>query len=254
VLIDGEPGRTQIRRERSRSCGEPVPEYDYYFTVGRNIGSSSTVPTNGVVWHPVFDPVDLNLFPFHPAADAASYTTIMAWQAHETLQFGGISYGQKDRSFAQFLDLPRRATVPLEIAVTGQDTPIKDLAAAGWRVRDAEAVTVSFDSWRDYIRGSRGEFAVCKEIFVTMRTGWFSDRSAVYLASGRPVVLQDTGFSAHLPCGRGLFAVQSPEEAATALDRIETDYDDHAQSAREIAREYLETSRVLPKFLSAVGI
>ena len=104
------------------------------------------------------------------------------------------------------------------------------------------------DYWQ-YIRGSRGEFSVCKDAYVRLNTGWFSDRSAAYLASGRPVVLQDTGFSKHLPCGRGLFAVSDVNEAATAIQEIQSDYARHSSWAREIAVEYLDASKLLKRLL-----
>ena len=113
---------------------------------------------------------------------------------------------------------------------------------------------MSFDTWKNYLRGSRGEFAVCKEIFVATNSGWFSDRSAAYLACGRPVVVQDTGFSDHLPCGEGLFAVRSVDDAVAAIDAIEADYQRHSTAARAIAEEYLHTRVVLPAFLRNLGI
>lgn len=255
VLVDGEPGMTQVHRARRKTNGRSVPEYDFYFTVGLNVGTSgNVVPTNGVRWRTVFDPINANLFPVQPSRADAPFTTIMSWQAHRELVHDGTTYGQKDRSFERFVDLPSRVRAPLEMAVSGENTPTDALARAGWRVVDAEAVTVSFDSWRDYIAGSRAEFAVCKDIFVTMKTGWFSDRSAVYLASGRPVVLQDTGFSGHLPCGRGLFAFRDVDEAAAAIDAIQSDYERHSRWAREIAQEHLAADKVLARFLNEIGM
>src|SRR5262249_5514723 len=124
----------------------------------------------------------------------------------------------------------------------------------GWRVRDAHEVTATFDAYMDYIRASRGEFSVCKNVFVATASGWFSDRSAAYMAAGRPVVLEDTGFGEHLPCGRGLFAVCSSEEAAEALAEIDGDYRRHSTWAREVAREHLDAGVVLGKFLQEIGI
>src|SRR5205807_10192129 len=121
---------------------------------------------------------------------------------------------------------------------SGNNLPARRLLECGWRLRDGHAVTASFDSYADYLRTSRGEFSVCKNVFVATNSGWFSDRSAAYLASGRPVVLQETGFSAHLPCGRGLFAVRTVEEAAEAIGEIDSNYEDHSKHAREIAIEY----------------
>jgi hypothetical protein len=114
-------------------------------------------------------------------------------------------------------------------------------------------VSRSLDSYWEYIAASRGEFSVCKNVFVATRSGWFGDRASAYLASARPVVMQDTGFSTQLPCGRGLFAVRTADEAAAALEMIERDYARHSQWARDIAMEFLDTTRVLRKLLDDVG-
>jgi hypothetical protein len=146
------------------------------------------------------------------------------------------------------MSLPRLSAVPLEVAIAGK-VPAAQLRACGWRLRNAQEVTVTFDSYRQYIADSSGEFSVCKHVYVATNSGWFSDRSAAYLASGRPVILEATGFEAHLPCGRGLFAVRTPEEAAAALDEINRDYDRHANWARQVARDHLEATLVLGRLL-----
>jgi hypothetical protein len=223
--------------------------------VGLNIGTAaSSAPTAGIQWNPTFNPVVLDMFPPQPSPAGAAFSTIMSWQAHRPLLFNGVTYGQKDVEFARFVDLPRRVDVPLEIAVAGRNMPVKTLESHGWRLRDSHEVTITFDAWADYICRSRGEFSVCKNVFVATNSGFFSDRSAVYLASGRPVVMQDTGFSSHLPCGDGLFAVRSVEEAAAAIDEINGDYARHSKKAREIASEYLDASRVIRKLLDEIGL
>ena len=170
VLLDGEPGATQMKMEQRLEAGELLPYYDYYYTVGRNIGTdSSMAPTAGKQWHPVFYPVHTALFPAQPARIEAPFTTVMSWQAHEPIEFEGTTYGQKDVEFVKFLDLPRRTLAPLEIAVAGKNVPVEQLAGAGWCVRDAHAVTLSFDSWQAYIQASKGEFSVCKNVFVAMK-------------------------------------------------------------------------------------
>jgi hypothetical protein len=254
VLLDGEPGHTQIKLELSRAAGrEPAP-YDHYYTVGRNVGTArSTAPTAGRRWRHVFSPVAVEHFPAGPAGPGAPFTTVMNWQSHEPLTFEGRTYGQKDVEFPRFADLPRRTGAPLEIAVSGK-APARELRQAGWRLRRASEVTVSYDSFGEYIRASAGEFSVCKHVFVATNSGWFSDRSAAYLASGRPVVLQDSGFSAHLPCGRGLFAVRTADEAAAALDEIGRDYARHSRAARDIAVAYLDAPKVTGTLLSQLGV
>ncbi|MBI2821048.1 MAG: hypothetical protein HYX74_02375 [Acidobacteria bacterium] len=258
VLVDGEPGFTQIKWENGLAAGEELPDYDHYYTVGRNIGTArSTAPSAGKPWRSLFDPVSVDLFAVVPAAREARFTTVMSWQAHETVEFNGKSYGQKDVEFARFINLPGLTPVPLELAVGGagaEEVPTEALVRAGWRLRNSAEVTISYDAFKEYIAGSRGEFGVCKNVFVATNCGCFSERSAAYLASGRPVVMQDTGFSAHLPCGRGLFAVRTVEEAAAAIDQIQADYERHSRWARQIAIEHFDARRVLGNFLAELGL
>jgi hypothetical protein len=255
VLVDLEPAYNQMRIARELIEGRPQPEYDAYYTNGMNIPRRhSIVPDCGVSWRTVFNPVSTTHAAVSPPAPGAPFTTVMNWQAHGLMVHRGEEYGQKDREFPKFLNLPRRVSAPLEIAVSGKNVPFQDLAAAGWRVRSAHEATATFDQYHDYIRLSAGEFSVAKNVFVKTRGGWFSDRSAAYLASGRPVVLQETGFSEHLPCGEGLFAVEDEDQAAAAIDRILTDPARHARRAREIAVEYLDTRVVLRKFLHENGL
>lgn len=255
VLVDGEPGMRQMRLQRRAAENLPVFPYDHFYTVGRNVGTpASTVPVAGRIWRPIFDPVVVDLFPAGPPPPDARWTTVMSWQAHAPIEYGGVVYGQKDMEFEQFIDLPARTAAGFELAVRGANTPLERLTHAGWHVRDAHQATSTFDAWREYIASSRGEFSVAKHIFVRTHSGFFSDRSAAYLASGRPVVLQETGFSRHLPCGHGLFAVRDVEEAAAAIDEVEGHYSHHSAAARELAREHLDASRVLSVFLSELGL
>jgi hypothetical protein len=254
VLVDGEPGFTQMKMVKKRAAGQAPSEYDYYYSNGTNVGTPrSTAPTAGIAWRPLFNPVVGDLFDCLPPPTSAPFTTVMNWQAHEPFSFGGRTYGQKDVEFVRFMDLPRMTTAPLEVAVAGK-VPTERLEGSGWRVRRAHEVTASFDSYRDYIRASRGEFSVCKNGYVVTNSGWFSDRSAAYLAAGRPVVLQATGFEDHLPCGRGLFAVRTPEEAAAAIDAVSAAYDRHSRWAREVAREHLEARVVLGRLLAGLNV
>ena len=255
VLIDGEPAATQIKMEKQLAAGRPLPDFDFYYTVGQNIGTkASTAPTAGQQWRPIFYPASLGMFCSLPFPSGAAFTTVMSWEAHDPIEWNGVTYGAKSVEFAKFLDLPTRTASPLEIAVAGRNVPKAALTGTGWRVRDSHAVTVSFDAFRDYISGSKGEFSVCKNIFVQTNSGWFSDRAAAYLASGRPVVMQETGFSSHLPCGRGLFAVRTAEEAAAAIAEIESDPASHSRWARELAAAHLDTNVVFRRFLSELWI
>jgi hypothetical protein len=254
VLIDGEPAFTQMKMEARRQAGEQAAEYDAYYTTGRNIGTPrSTAPTAGRDWRPIFHPVTPELFPA-AASNGGRFTTVMNWQSYEPVEFRGRIYGHKDVEFEKFVTLPRLTRAGVEVAVSGKNVPRSRLLEAGWRIRNAHAVTASVASFMSYLSASKGEFSVCKSGFVTTRSGWFSDRSAAYLASGRPVVLQETGFSDHLPCGEGLFAVEDAGEAAAALDEIEADPKRHSRRAGEIAREFLDARTVLTAFLDELAV
>jgi hypothetical protein len=255
VLVEAEPGFTQMKMARRLAAGEVLPEYDAYYSIGQNIGTgASTGPLAGRRWRPVLNPVVPELFATTPAPAGGPFTTVMNWRAHETITFQGRVFGQKDVEFERFAELPTRTEVPLEIAVAGHGVPTDALRAKGWRVRSGHAVTITVEAYYAYILASRGEFSVAKNVFVATQSGWFSDRSAAYLASGRPVVVQDTGLAAHLPCGEGLLAVENVDEAAAALDAVTADYRHHAQAARAIAEEYLAAPKILGGFLSDLGV
>lgn len=254
ILIDGEPGFTQMKMAKRLAAGETLPEYDYYYTTGLNVGTeASLAPSAGKDWRHMFHPVVPELFS-NQRQPGEAYTTIMNWQSYEAVEYDGQVYGHKDVEFERFIDLPRLTNATMEVAVSGGNVPSERISAAAWRQSDAHSVTVTFDSFREYIFSSRGEFSVCKSGYVRLNTGWFSDRSAAYLASGRPVVMQETGFSTHLPCGRGLFAVSDSEQAAAAIAEIETDYAKHSGAAIEIARDLLAPRVELKRVLDELGV
>lgn len=254
VLLDGEPGYTQIRMEKRRELGEDIDVYDRYYTNGWNVGSPrSLAPTAGLSWRHLPHPVDTVAVPASVPRPSGPVTTVMNWQSHAPVEFAGRTYGQKDVEFRRFTDLPSLVAVPVEMAVAGRSVPREDLAARGWRVRDAHEATMSLKAFDSYVRSSLAEFSVCKNVFVALRTGWFSDRSAYVLATGRAVVLQDTGFSEHLPCGEGLFAVDDVDGAARAIDVVRRDPVGQGRAARAIACDMLDARRVLAAFLDGVA-
>ncbi len=254
ILIDGEPSYTQIRWQAQAEAGHAIPTYDHYFTNGMLYGSASCeAPTLGINWRTIPNPVDTTFYQPMPKPSNHKLTTVMNWSAHNPVNYQGKHLGQKDVEFERFIDLPGSVDTEMEVAVAG-NAPRDRLVANGWRVRDAHEVTHTMDSYRDYIRESAGEFGVCKQVFVATRNGWFSDRSAAYLASGRPVILQDTGFSEVLPTGKGLIAMSTKAEAAEAVASVIADYDTHAQMARRIAVDHLDAKKVMGEVLDAAGI
>jgi hypothetical protein len=254
VLVDGEPGWRQMTMENRAAGVTDFPDYDRYFTMGLNLGTAaSSAPLAGREWVPVLPVVAVDEFSAVDPPAQAAVTTVMNWRAHDVIEYAGRRFGQKDVEFPRFLDLPRRVSGRVEVAIAG-DAPRAELRAAGWSLRDAHEVTLTFDGYWRYIQESLAEFSVCKNVFVATNCGWFSDRTAAYLACGRPVVMQETGFSAHLPCGEGLFAVQDVDEAADAITEIRSDYARHSRAAREIASEHLDARRVIAGMLEVVGV
>jgi hypothetical protein len=181
----------------------------------------------------------------------------MNWASGKVLRVDGETWGQKDVEFLRVMDLPGRVPeIPLAVAIgrTGGDAfPVGEIVAAGWRLLDPSTICPGWAAYRDFLRGSRGEFSVAKETYVKALTGWFSCRSACYLASGRPVVAQDTGWSRVLPTGRGLFAFSGVEEAAEALRAVASDPVGHGRAARAIAEEFFDSRLVLSDLLERIG-
>ncbi len=257
VFLDGEPGWFHVKLMRLLESGEKIRDYDYFFTDGLNIGTTaSTAPTAGVAWHHVITPVLLEDGVTQEVNQEGIFTTVMSWQSHKPVTYQGKTYGQKDVEFERFIELPGLLDEPIEVAVSGRKgkVPRERLSRHGWRVRDAEALTVSVDSYRNYVAASKGQFAVAKNAFVQTQCGWFGDTPGYFLSYGKPVVLQHTGFSKHLPCGRGLFAVNNASEAAEAIASINADYRQHVKWARELAEEHLSTDKVIGRFLKELGI
>lgn len=202
-------------------------------------------------------PVVLDLWPDRSPQPANVFTTIGNWrQDWRDVTFEGERYTwSKHQEFLKHVHLPERSGQAFELALSSCEPPERQmLREHGWRVRDGLEVSRGIDRYRDYIGASRGEFTVAKEQNVRLRTGWFSDRSATYLASGRPVITQETGFGNVLPSGAGLFGFESPDDALAAVEEVDADYSRHASAAREIAREYFSHEVVLGKLLDDLGV
>lgn len=257
VYIDVDPAFTQIKWHNRSNNGFPVPSFDYYYTNGLNVGQPGNIlPTCDLTWRYIFNPVNTRLFKTTSPKKDAPYSTIMNWRSYYARPtYKGVSYGHKEQEFKKFENLPARVDVPLEVTLA--NIPLnkdKELESMGWHVRHAHEVTSTYDVFQQYLQEVRGEFSVVKHMYAATCSGWFSDKSAAFLASGRPVILQETGFSQHLPVGEGLFAVNEKEEAKGAIETIESNYELHSRKAREIAVEYLDTNRVLGKFISELGL
>jgi hypothetical protein len=250
VFVDTDPLFTQVRNLTDSAARERARQHNVFFTYGENMdGGAAQVPDDGLHWRATRQPIVLDLWPVALPPPAASYTTVMQWQSHRPVERSGAWYGTKSASFQAYIDLPRRTTVPLEIALGGNEAPRSLLRKRGWSLRDPLVVALTPWDYQNYIRGSRGEVTVAKHGYVISRCGWFSDRSAAYLASGRPVVTQETGFSDWLPVGSGLFSFRNPAEALAALAEIEKDYRHHSVHARRLAEEYFDSAGILSRLI-----
>jgi hypothetical protein len=252
VLVDEDPAFTQVKNLSEPRHLEYSRKHDAFFTFAGNIGAANcTVPDDGLPWLPTRQPVVLRSMLPAPAQVDGRFTSVLFWQSYAALVFRGRRYGMKAHSFEQFASLAGQADEPLEMAVGGEDVPLQRLHEEGWRVVEPRQITVSVASYLDYIRASKAEFSVAKEGYVVSRSGWFSERSVTYLATGRPVVVQDTGFTDWLPAGEGVLAFRTPEEALRAIRDVSGRYERHCKAARAIAEEFFDSRQVPTQLLDA---
>ena len=206
---------------------------------------------------PTRQPVVVGLWESLQVATSDAFTTIAGWQQlwRDVTLDGELYRWSKHFEFLKFVELPSRTAQPLELALAGcNDADRRVLEQHGWQIRDASEVSADVDTYRAYIGGSRAEFTVAKDQNVRLRSGWFSDRSATYLAAGRPVVTQDTGFGHVLPTGEGLFGFSTMDEAVAAVDAINANYERHSRAAGELARAYFDSDLVLSRLLQDCGV
>jgi hypothetical protein len=236
-----------------------VDEHDEFVTYGENLGSPDCpVPIFEPLRARTRQPVLVDIWADR-SVPAGPFTTVCNWQqdGHDIEYRGEIYYWSKHREFLKFIDLPQKITQPLELAMALDhlDPAVaRMLTSHGWQLMDAHEFTTDPWPYRDYVQSSRGEFTVAKDQNVRLRSGWFSERSACYLAAGRPVITQDTGFGKFLPTGEGLFAFNSVEEIVDAFEAIRANYDRHCRAARAIADEYFRAETVLDKVIRDLGL
>lgn len=259
AYIDVDPGFTQFWHADTNMTFK-LEGHDFYFTIGENIGSADCpIPVGDVAWRSVRQPVVLDDWPVAAATDRRRFTTVASWRgAFGPVSFGGRTYGLKVHEFRKVLPLPQRVgEITLELALDIHPGDAKDLAALrdhGWHVTNPMDVAADPDAFRRYVQESAAEFSVAQGIYVDTRNGWFSDRSVRYLASGKPVLVQDTGFGRHYPVGEGIVPFRTLEEAVEGAGRIVRDYDRHSRAARAIAEEYFDSDKVLRTLLKEVGV
>jgi hypothetical protein len=257
LYVESDPFATQVRvakgDERTIAF---LDAHTHFFTFGESVGRPGCgVPVARYQWRPTCQPVLLSLW--HTAGNGGSaYTTVTTWHNKgEGIEWGGDRYyWTKDREFQKFLDVPRRRAATFEMAVSVEEPVRTLLARNGWRNTGAVGISSDINRYREYIQRSRAEFTVARDQYVRPRTGWFSDRSVCYLAAGRPVITQATGFEDHIPTGHGLFAFHTMDDILAAIDAIEADYKAHCEAAREVAAMHFGSDRVLADLLRGAGL
>ena len=258
IYVESDPFGSQVKvANGDEGTIAALDAHDTHFTFGENIGHPDCkIPLQRYHWLPTRQPVVMDLWRHTYGDTGAPYTTITTWHntGKDVVYQGDRYYWTKDREFEKFIDLPLRRNVPFELAVGVDDEVRRRLENNGWRQRLSIDLSASVDGYRDYIQRSRGEFTVARDQYVRPRTGWFSDRTACYLAAGRPVITEDTGFGAVLPTGRGLFAFTTMDDILGAVDAIESDYAGHCRAAGEIADEYFGAERVVGSLMSRAGL
>lgn len=255
VFLDIDPGFPQMWR--ALGLCDMFAGHDAFATVGRNVGRADCdVPTCGLDWIPVSPPVVTELWPVREKG-GGSFTSVGSWRGpYDPVVYQGRAYGLRVHEFRSFMSVPRTSGLPFEIALDIAPEDSSDLARlheGGWQVVDPRSVADSPLGYRRYVQDSRCEFQVAKNIYVDTRGGWVSERTACYLSSGRPALVQDTGLGGDLAKGEGLVTFRSPEEAVEGARRLDADWSRHARAARSLAVEHFEARRVVRGLVDAVA-
>lgn len=257
VFFDIDPGFGQMWC--ALGLHNPYEGYHHFVTVGANVGRPGcVVPTCGRTWIPSAQPVVLDLWPESSGRPDGAFTSVGAWRGpYGPVEYEGRTYGLRVHEARKFVELPGLTGERFELALDIDPADARDsqaLIGAGWSL--VAPSTVAFDPWsyQRYLAASKAELMIAKNMYVQSRCGWFSDRSICYLASGRPVVAQDTGLADLYPTGRGLLTFSTQDEATAAVDSVRRDYVEHCHAARRLAREHFDSDIVLPRLLGAIGV
>jgi hypothetical protein len=239
AFIDHDPVFTQIQHLTDLAARTLALQHTAFFSFGENIGlSQSAIPDDGLPWRATRQPVILDAWPVTPAPAQGKFTTVMLWDSYPAGEYQGHHYGMKSDSFGPYLNFPKKAGRIFELVAGGPTAPRAQLKKAGWALRNPPGPSRELWTYQRYIQRSKAEFSVAKHGYVVSRSGWFSERSASYLASGRPVVVQDTGFSDWLQTGAGVIAFRTPEEALAGIEEVNRRYEFHCRAARAIVEDY----------------
>ncbi len=255
VFLDLDPAFNQMWHAQGIDMG--FDRHTHVVTIGENIGRAGCgVPTCGRAWITTPQPVVLDHWPVADHVEHAGLTTVANWRSYGSVTHEGVFHGQKAHAWRELVDLPRRTSEPCLPALAIHPDETADLAALrdhGWRLLDPAALCATPHDYQRFVQGSKAELAIAKQGYVRSRCGWFSDRSVCYLASGRPVIAHDTGFTSRLPVGAGLFSFTTTDDAAAAVESLNADVAAHRRAARALAEEFFDARRVLPRLIEAVS-
>jgi hypothetical protein len=256
VYVESDPFASQIKVAKGdEGMIKMLAAHDTFFSFGENLGAPDCdVPIEKFHWQPTRQPVVTELWD-DGSCGGSAYTSITTWHNKgKNLEWRGDTwYWTKDREFEKFLDLPQLRPCVFELATGVGEEVQRLLRDNGWRQIDSVGISGDAERYRSYIQQSRAEFTVARDQYVRPNTGWFSDRSVCYLAAGRPVITQETGFSKFIPSGKGLFGFKTAEDILRAVDLIEADYEGNCHAAREIAAEYFGAEKVLGSLMKRAG-
>ena len=248
AYLDLDPVFTQLW-QAAEGVDMRLDGHTHFVTIADAIGrADDTIPSCGRDWLPTLPPVVLEEWPVATRLEHRAVTTVGHWRSYGSIHHQGRQYGQKVHSLRPLIELPSQSSARFALALAIHPDETEDLASLsenGWTLLDPEAVAATPDDYRRFVQGSWAEFGLTKAGYVVSDSGWFSDRSACYLASGRPVIAQDTGFSRRLPTGTGLLAFSTTEDAVAAIEELQGDYERHRAAARELATTHLDSDRIL---------
>jgi hypothetical protein len=256
AYVDLDPGYTQIWHAQGHALG--LEDHDLHFTAGLNVGSADcSIPMGPFRWRPILQPVVLERWPVAAVDDFAGFTTVASWRgAFGRVEWKGRTFGLKAHEFRRFAGLPAATGLRFSVALDIHPADAADrsgLEAGGWCVVDP-ATVAGPEGFRRFVSRSGAEFSPAQGVYVDTRSGWFSDRTARYLAAGRPVLVQDTGLDGHLPVGEGLLTFRTPDDAAAAAHTLVDDYPRHRAAARRLAEEHFAPAAALAPLLAAAGM
>lgn len=258
IYLDLDPGFTQLWHA-SGNGGARLAGHDLHFTIGENVGRRGCpIPTDGIAWRTTRQPVVLDDWPVAKGGDPRRFTTVGVWRGpYGPVEHEGRRLGLKVHEWRRVADLPKQAAATFEAALEIHPAEGRDVALLrdrGWNLVEPRAVAGDPASFRRYVQASGAEFSVAQGVYVETGSGWFSDRTTRYLASGKPALVQETGFSRTVPAGEGLVSFRTLDEAVAGAERIVREYDAHASAARAIAEEHFDSDKVLARFLDDAGV